>query len=54
MIADMETLARRKIKIEKLAKSGNKEARMHLKVIEKVIENLNNNSPARVIKGFSE
>ena len=54
MIADMETLDRRKEKIEKLAKSGNKEARMHLRVIEKVIKSINNNCPARVITDFSE
>ncbi|MBT3514764.1 MAG: redox-regulated ATPase YchF [Nitrospina sp.] len=54
MIADAETLARRKAKIEKLAKSGNKEALMHLSVIEKVMININNNFPARTITGFSE
>ena len=54
MIADMETLTRRKTKIEKLAKSGNKEALMHIRVIEKVIESINNNSPARAITDFSE
>ena len=54
MIADMEALTRRKTKIEKLAKSGNKEALMHIRVIEKVIVNINNNSPARAITDFSE
>jgi ribosome-binding ATPase len=54
MIADMETLARRKTKIEKLAKSGNKEARMNFVVIEKIIECINNNRPARVITDLSE
>ena len=54
MIADMETLTRRKTKIEKLAKSGNKEALMHIRVIEKAIESMNNNSPARAITDFSE
>jgi ribosome-binding ATPase len=54
MIADMETLARRKLKVEKLSKSGNKEALMNFIVIEKVIESINNNCPARVITGFSE
>ena len=35
MIADMETLDRRKTKTEKLAKSGDKEARMQMEVIAK-------------------
>ena len=54
MIADMETLDRRKEKIKKLAKSGNKETRMHLSVIEKVIKSINNNCPPRVITDFSK
>ena len=54
MIADMETLERRKTKLEKLAKSGNAEARMQIGVIKKVIESINNNIPAREITNFSD
>ena len=38
MISDMETLDRRKTKIEKLAKSGDKEARSQMEVIKKLIQ----------------
>ena len=37
MIADMESLERRKLKIEKLAKSGNAEARFQIDVIKSII-----------------
>ncbi|MFQ5450045.1 MAG: redox-regulated ATPase YchF [Nitrospinaceae bacterium] len=47
MIADLETLDRRKLKIEKLAKSGNKEARLQMGVIGKLSEALNVGQPAR-------
>ena len=54
MIADMESLERRKTKIEKLAKSGDKEARSQMEVIKKLIRSINENIPARAINGFSE
>ena len=54
MIADMESLERRKTKIEKLAKSGDKEARAQMEVIKKLIQSINDNIPARAVTGFSE
>jgi len=54
MIADMETLERRKTKLEKLAKSGNSEARMQVGVVKKVMKSINNNIPARAITAFSD
>ena len=50
----MESLERRKIKIEKLAKSGDKEARSQMEVIKKLIRSINENIPARAVNGFSE
>jgi len=54
MIADMESLERRKTKIEKLAKSGDKEARSQMEVIKKLIRSINENIPARAVTDFSE
>ena len=54
MIADMEALERRKIKIEKLAKSGDKEARSQMEVLKKLIESINNGRPARALAGLSD
>ena len=54
IIADMESLERRKTKIDKLAKSGDKEARMQLEVLSKLSEALDNNKPARTVIGFNE
>ena len=50
----METLERRKIKIEKILKSGNKEAHMQVSVIKKLIESINNAIPVRTITDFSD
>jgi ribosome-binding ATPase len=54
MIADMESLDRRKTKIEKLAKSGDKEARSQMEVLKKLIEGINNGQPARSLTGLSD
>jgi ribosome-binding ATPase len=54
MIADMESLDRRKTKIEKLAKSGDKEARSQMEVLKKLIEGINNGQPARALTGLSD
>ncbi|MZG30505.1 MAG: redox-regulated ATPase YchF [Nitrospinae bacterium] len=54
MIADMESLERRKTKIEKLAKSGDKEARMQVEVLDKLADSLDQNQPARTVTGFNE
>ena len=54
MIADMEALERRKTKIEKLVKSGDKEARSQMEVLKKLIENINNGRPARAVTGLTD
>jgi len=54
MIADIESLERRKIKIQKLAKSGDKEARMQMEVIIKLSEALDQFQPARTVGGFDD
>lgn len=54
MIADMESLEKRKTKIEKLAKSGDKEARSQMEVIKKLIQSIDEGRPARAVTGFSE
>lgn len=54
MIADMESLDRRKTKIEKIAKSGDKEARSQMEVLKKLIEGINNGQPARALTGLSD
>ncbi|MEC7786105.1 MAG: redox-regulated ATPase YchF [Nitrospinota bacterium] len=54
MIADMESLERRKTKIEKLAKSGDKEARTQMEVIKKLIHIINEGLPVRAITGLSD
>ncbi|MBT3509109.1 MAG: redox-regulated ATPase YchF [Nitrospina sp.] len=54
IISDIENLDRRKTKIEKLAKSGDKEARMQVEVIAKLAEALDQNQPARAVKGFND
>ena len=54
MIADMETLDRRKTKFEKLAKSGDKEARMQMDVIAKLSEVLHQIQPVRTIVDFND
>ncbi|UCD11188.1 MAG: redox-regulated ATPase YchF [Nitrospinaceae bacterium] len=50
MIADMESLERRKVKIEKLAKSGNAEARMQIDVLGRLSALLDGGQPARMLK----
>jgi len=50
MLADMESLERRKLKIEKLAKSGNPEARFQIDVIKSIISLLDEGEPARTLK----
>jgi ribosome-binding ATPase len=54
MISDMESLDKRKTKIEKLAKSGDKEARSQMEVLKKLIESINNGRPARAVTGLSD
>lgn len=47
LIVDLETLEKRKQKLLKLAKSGDKDARFQQEVLEKLIAHLNEGSPAR-------
>jgi ribosome-binding ATPase len=54
MISDMESLDKRKTKIEKLAKSGDKDARSQMEVLKKLIESINNGRPARAVTGLSD
>ncbi len=49
MIADLDTLNKRKTKIEKLAKGGNKEARMQIGVLTRLTEALDAGRPARTV-----
>jgi ribosome-binding ATPase len=54
MISDMENLERRSLKIAKLAKSGNKEARFELGMIEQLLKVLNDGQPARTLETHGE
>lgn len=47
-LADLESVEKRKIRIQKLAKSGNKPGQVELEVLEKVEQCLNSGLPARV------
>ena len=49
MISDMEGLEKRKIKLDKLARSGDKDARMQVGVLTTLLEGLNNDRPARTV-----
>ena len=47
MLSDLDSLEKRKVSTEKKAKSGDKEAKLTLDIITKIIENLENGIPAR-------
>jgi ribosome-binding ATPase len=49
MIADMEGLEKRKLKLDKLARSGDKDARMQAGVLTRLLEGLNQDKPARIV-----
>ncbi len=49
MIADLETLEKRKTKLEKLAKSGDKDARMQIAVLNRLMAAFDENKPARFV-----
>jgi len=49
MIADLDTLNKRKTKIEKLAKGGDKEARMQIGVLTRLTDALDAGRPARTV-----
>ena len=54
MIADLENLEKRKIKIQKSARSGDKEAKFQLEWLEKLVECLNDDRPTRSLKPDTE
>jgi GTP-binding protein YchF len=49
MISDMEGLEKRKVKLDKLARSGDKDARMQVGVLTLLLEGLNQDRPARTV-----
>ncbi len=53
-ISDLESLQKRKQKVEKLAKSGNKEARFEMECLSKLIETVNLGRPIRSLDLDSE
>jgi len=54
MLSDLESLEKRKLAIEKKAKSGDKEAKLTLSIIIKIIERLENGVPARELSFTKE
>ena len=54
MIADMESLERRRTKLAKTAKSGDAEARFQTACMEKIVAALNNGDPARKLTWSKE
>jgi GTP-binding protein YchF len=53
-IADLEALQKRKLKIDKLARSGDKDAKFEVKCLAELIETLNSNKPTRSLSLESE
>jgi GTP-binding protein YchF len=54
MLADLESLERRRVALEKKAKSGEKEAKAHLAVIDKALALLREGRPARLAQVTAE
>ncbi len=54
IIADLETLERRKTKLAKSAKSGDKDARFQIDLIDRITQTLDDNQPARALKLTTE
>lgn len=50
IIADLETLERRKTKLQKTAKGGDKDAKLQLDLIARITEALDNTRPARAVE----
>ena len=48
MLADLESLERRRVQVEKRAKGGDKESQLNLKLIDLALEQLNAGKPARL------
>jgi len=49
MISDLEAMEKRKLKLDKLARSGDKDARMQVSVLTTLLEALNQGRPARTV-----
>ena len=54
MLADLESLERRRIQIEKRAKGGDKESQLNLKLIDAALEKLRDGKPARLAEVSKE
>jgi GTP-binding protein YchF len=54
MLADMESLERRRVQTEKRAKGGDKESQLNLKLIDLALAQLHNGKPARVAEVSKE
>ncbi|MFI8681073.1 redox-regulated ATPase YchF [Brevundimonas diminuta] len=54
MLADLESLERRRVQIEKRAKGGDKESQMNLKLIDAALEKLRDGKPARLAEVSKE
>ncbi|MFQ5671858.1 MAG: redox-regulated ATPase YchF [Nitrospinales bacterium] len=54
MIADLETLEKRKTKLDKLARSGDKESRFQVAVVDRLMDSLNDGQPIRFMGFESE
>ena len=53
IIADLETLEKRKTKLQKTVKSGDKDAKLQLDLIAHITETLENNRPARAVESHN-
>src|SRR5690606_2552435 len=54
MLADLESLERRRVQIEKRAKGGDKESQLNLKLIDAALEKLRDGKPARLAEVSKE
>ena len=54
MLADLESLERRRVQVEKRAKGGDKESQLNLKLIDLALEQLNAGKPARLAEVSKE
>jgi len=54
MLADLESLERRRVQIEKRAKGGDKESKLNLKLIDAALEKLRDGKPARLAEVSKE
>ena len=54
ILADLDNLQKRKLKIEKLARSGDKEGRIQLDILERMVDHLEREKPLRFMKFETE